>query len=413
MSTLAEFIIVSDADNRPPMLDKPMYESWKSRMELYIQGKDHGRIILNSVENGPLIWPTVEQEDGIVWLKTYDELSDKEKLQADCDLKATNIFLQGLPPDVYSLVNHTKFPKRYGTELSYLCKAHHCQSKNVRFAYVNYDQLYAYLEQHEAHANEARLMRERFPNPLALVANYHQPLSHFNNYHSQLPLLNSGLVDLTFLPGDDPIACMNKTMSFFSVVFSPCYPSTNNELRSSSNPRNQTTVQDGTITIQQVQGRQGQNVVSLGSQGNASGLRGNTSGQVKVVKCYNCQREGHMARQYTQPKRRRDAAWFKEKVLLVQAQAEGKELDEEQLAFLADPGVADGQVAQTITDNAAFQTNDLDTHNSDCDDISYAKAVRMANISSYESNVLSEVPYSNTFQNDMMNQSVQELQYYE
>nr|GEW85556.1 hypothetical protein [Tanacetum cinerariifolium] len=73
--------------------------------------------------------------------------------------------------------------------------------------------------------------------------------------------------------------------------------------------------------------------------------RGNTSGQVKVIKCYNCQGERHTARQYTQPKRRRDARQFKEKVLLVQAQAEGKELDEEQLAFIVDPGVADGQVA--------------------------------------------------------------------
>ncbi|GJV07548.1 zinc knuckle CX2CX4HX4C containing protein [Tanacetum coccineum] len=91
MSTLAKFMIVVGADNHPPMLDKPMYESWKSRMELYIQRKDHGRIILNSVEKGPLIWPTVEQEDGTVRLKTYEELSNKEKLQADCDLKATNI----------------------------------------------------------------------------------------------------------------------------------------------------------------------------------------------------------------------------------------------------------------------------------------------------------------------------------
>ncbi|GJU99443.1 hypothetical protein Tco_1328714 [Tanacetum coccineum] len=55
-----------------------------------------------------------------------------------------------------------------------------------------------------------------------------------------------------------------------------------------------------------------------------------------------------MARQCTQPKRRRDATWFKEKVLLVQVRAEGKELDEEQLSFLADPGVVDGQVAQMI-----------------------------------------------------------------
>nr|GEX41112.1 hypothetical protein [Tanacetum cinerariifolium]GEX98012.1 hypothetical protein [Tanacetum cinerariifolium] len=56
------------------------------------------------------------------------------------------------------------------------------------------------------------------------------------------------------------------------------------------------------------------------------------------------QGEGHMVRQCTQPKRRRDVACFKEKVLLVQAQAEVKELDEEQLAFQTDPGVTDGQM---------------------------------------------------------------------
>ncbi|GJX76918.1 hypothetical protein Tco_0323729 [Tanacetum coccineum] len=50
------------------------------RMELYIQGKEHGWIILNSVENGPLFWPTVEQEDDTIRLKTYEELSNKEKL---------------------------------------------------------------------------------------------------------------------------------------------------------------------------------------------------------------------------------------------------------------------------------------------------------------------------------------------
>ncbi|GKE78674.1 hypothetical protein Tco_1544794 [Tanacetum coccineum] len=106
MSTLAEFMIVAGADNRPPMLDKSMYESWKSRMELYIQGKNHGWIILNSVENGPLIWPTVEQDNGTVRPKTYEELSDKEKLQADCDLKAT---------DKYGYIkNHKKTVKKIG-----------------------------------------------------------------------------------------------------------------------------------------------------------------------------------------------------------------------------------------------------------------------------------------------------------
>nr|GEY84447.1 zinc finger BED domain-containing protein RICESLEEPER 2-like [Tanacetum cinerariifolium] len=90
------------ADNRPSMLEKDMYDSWKSRMELYMLNRPHGRMILESVEQGPLIWPTVEVE-GVTRLKKYSELSIAEAIQADCDVKATNIILQGLPPEVYAL----------------------------------------------------------------------------------------------------------------------------------------------------------------------------------------------------------------------------------------------------------------------------------------------------------------------
>nr|GFB70333.1 retrovirus-related Pol polyprotein from transposon TNT 1-94 [Tanacetum cinerariifolium] len=51
-----------------------------------------------------------------------------------------------------------------------------------------------------------------------------------------------------------------------------------------------------------------------------SGSRG-TSGRQRVIICYNCKGEGHMAKQCTKPKRKHDAEWFKDKVLLVQAQA--------------------------------------------------------------------------------------------
>nr|GEX77553.1 zf-CCHC domain-containing protein/RVP_2 domain-containing protein [Tanacetum cinerariifolium] len=71
-----------------------------------------------------------------------------------------------------------------------------------------------------------------------------------------------------------------------------------------------------------------------------------TAGQPRVVKCYNCQREGHMARQCTQPKRPRNAAWFKENLMLAKAQEAGQTLDEEQLAFLGDPGILEAPVAQ-------------------------------------------------------------------
>ncbi|GKB47899.1 hypothetical protein Tco_0898652 [Tanacetum coccineum] len=109
-NTLAEYMILSSADNRPPMLDKDLYDSWKSQMELYIQNREHGRMIHESVEHGPLIWPT-DEENGVIRTKKYVELSVVEKIQADCDMKATNIILQCLPSDIYSLVNHHRVAK--------------------------------------------------------------------------------------------------------------------------------------------------------------------------------------------------------------------------------------------------------------------------------------------------------------
>ncbi|GJW06758.1 hypothetical protein Tco_1569181 [Tanacetum coccineum] len=92
MTTLAEFMIIAGADNRPPMLEKSMYDSSKSSIELYMENRENGRMILNSIQNGPLVWPTI-QEDGTTRTKKFEELSVTEKLQADYDLKATNIVL--------------------------------------------------------------------------------------------------------------------------------------------------------------------------------------------------------------------------------------------------------------------------------------------------------------------------------
>ncbi|GJX20302.1 hypothetical protein Tco_0222979 [Tanacetum coccineum] len=86
-------------------------------------------------------------------------------------------------------------------------------------------------------------------------------------------------------------------------------------------------------------------------------------------------------------------------------------MDEEQLAFLTDPGIPDGQAAQTtIPNTTAFEIEDLDAYDSKCDDVSNAKAVLMANLSIYGSDVLSEVPHSETSHNDMGNQSVHKMQ---
>ncbi|GJR47997.1 retrovirus-related pol polyprotein from transposon TNT 1-94 [Tanacetum coccineum] len=309
------------------------------RSKLLFGTLENRRMILNSVQNGLLVWPTIFEEDGTTRTKRYKELSLVEKLQADYDLKATNIVLQGHPSDVYAIVNHPKVAKEIwdrvklliqGTKLSLQEKECKLYEEFDKFSFVkgeplyhlppewskfvtdvklardlhttNCDQLYSYLEQHESHANETRLMRKRYQDPLAFVAN-----------------LTSQAVPI-FNQGDDPIACINKAMAFLTVIASLRFLSMNNQLRTSSNPRNQATIQDDRVTIQQVQGRQGQSYAGTSYKGNATSYGGNNAGgQTRV-------------------------------------------------------------------------TEDLDAYDSDCDDVSNAKAILMANLFNYGSDVILEKP---------------------
>ncbi|GKC91210.1 hypothetical protein Tco_1151859 [Tanacetum coccineum] len=154
MTTLVENVIVAGADNRPPMLDKSMYNSWKSRMILYIKGKEHGRIILNSILNGPLIYGTIKV-DGVTRTITYEELLDKEF----ASVKGESLH-------------------EYYMRFAQLINDMHTVGMTMQQVQVN-------TIEHEAHANEVRLMRERFPDPLALVANYHHTPSYQNTHQAQ------------------------------------------------------------------------------------------------------------------------------------------------------------------------------------------------------------------------------------
>ncbi|GKF32458.1 retrovirus-related pol polyprotein from transposon TNT 1-94, partial [Tanacetum coccineum] len=126
--------------------------------------------------------------------------------------------------------------------------------------------------------------------------------------------------------------------------------------------------------------------------GYTPGASGSNSGKQRTVICYNCKGEGHMSKQCTKSKRKRDDSWFKDKVLLVQAQVSGQILHEEELAFLADPRILEGQATQTvITHNVAYQADDLDAYDSDYDKLNTAKVALMVNLSHYGSDALSEV----------------------
>ncbi|GJU77218.1 hypothetical protein Tco_1274288 [Tanacetum coccineum] len=188
-------------------------------------------------------------------------------------------------------------------------------------------------------------------------------------------------------------------MAFLSTAFASSYPPTNNQLRTLTNSRNQATIQDGKVTVHNVQGRQTQSYASTGTKGNAIGIwvnrnMGNvTANQSKVVRCYNC----------------KDTASSS-------SRGGGVILDEEQLAFLADIGERDdsGLDTQALTTTAIFHTDDLDAFDSDCDEAPSASAVLMAKLYAYDSNVPSKVPNHDTYQdNNVIVQSVQEMQYSE
>ncbi|GJU77915.1 retrovirus-related pol polyprotein from transposon TNT 1-94 [Tanacetum coccineum] len=116
MANISEDIQCARSDTHPLMLDKTDFESWQQRIRLYCLGKDNGVNILKSIDKGPFkmgkfIEILAEGTKGALHLgperdRVFADLTPEEKERFKADIHATHILLQGLPKDIYILINH-------------------------------------------------------------------------------------------------------------------------------------------------------------------------------------------------------------------------------------------------------------------------------------------------------------------
>ncbi|GKC28961.1 hypothetical protein Tco_1036255 [Tanacetum coccineum] len=348
MANLSEDIQCAGSDTRPPMLDRTDFASWQQRIRLYCRGKENGVNILKSIDEGPFqmgtFWETLTEGD------------------------------EGLPKDIYSLINHYTNAKDIWNNVKMLLEGSELTKEDRE------SQLYDDFEHFHQHKGEtihdyyvwfAKLINDM--RNIKMTMSRMQLNSKFVN--NMLPewgrfvtavKLNRGLRDSNY---DQLYAYLKQHEAHANE----------NKMITSSNPRNQATVQDGRVVVQNVQGRQnrgqGNNARGAGTAGYGGALNrvGNANpGQARQIG--------------------------------------GVALDEEQLLFIAggqDNAIDEDVDEQPVQDLAlnvdnVFQADDCDAFDSDVDEAPTAQTMFMANLSSadpvydeagpsYDSDILSEV----------------------
>ncbi|GKE42469.1 hypothetical protein Tco_1469753, partial [Tanacetum coccineum] len=285
---------------------KTDFASWQQRIQLYCREKENGVSILKSIDEGPFQMGTTRdtlakgiedaQQLSPKRARLYSDLSPEDKDRMQLNLK----FVNNMLPEWGRFITTMKL------------------NRGLRDS--NYDQLYAYLKQHEVHANENKMILDRFTqhivDPLALMSN----VSHQQYYSQTSTTLPSIIVPPHFTDNtqfdsglsltDNLIEKLTNTLALLTQSYKTYLPQINNQLRTSSNTRNQAIVQDDRVVVQNVQGRQnrghGNNArgASAAGYGGAQNRVGNANpGQARQIKCYNYNGIGHIARNHTQPKR--------------------------------------------------------------------------------------------------------------
>nr|GEU91723.1 reverse transcriptase domain-containing protein [Tanacetum cinerariifolium] len=288
---LLESILNTGSESRPLMLNKENYVPWSSRILWYAKSRPNGKLIHNSILNGPYVRKEIPKPGDanreITITKTFhlqidDELSDKELKQIEADDQAIQTILLGLPEDIYAAVDSCKTAPEIWLRVQQMMKGSDIRIQEKKAKLFNewerftsneresiesyyprflklmndlkrnkhfpekiatdYTQLYGFLKYNQKEVDELKAERiAKTQDPLALMANSnnpyvfpapHQDQSSFNQNYLQQPMPNPK--DIT-----DSTTAMNMALALMAKAFKLNYLTpTNNNQRISSNPRN-------------------------------------------------------------------------------------------------------------------------------------------------------------------------------
>ncbi|GJX41854.1 retrovirus-related pol polyprotein from transposon TNT 1-94 [Tanacetum coccineum] len=302
--------------------------------------------------------------------RTYDDLDDNEKKRFNVDVRATNIVLQGLPKDIYKLINHNIEAKAIwdnvkmllaGSELTKEDRESQLYDEFERFKMLPGENINEYYVRFHKLVNDMRNIRMTMPN-IQLNSKFVNNMSPEWDRFVIAVKLNKGLKETNHEQLYAYLKQHEKHAAQDRLIIERITLPTNDPLA----------------------------FVSTGFGGTQNRVGDANAGQGKPIKCYNCNGIGHITRNCTQLKRPQNSDYFKDKMLLMQAQENGAVMDEEELLFLVgeQPNTFDADVDnQPIRDLARnedniFQEDECDAFDSDVDDEPTAQSIFMANLSS-------------------------------
>nr|GEY33893.1 integrase, catalytic region, zinc finger, CCHC-type, peptidase aspartic, catalytic [Tanacetum cinerariifolium] len=326
-------IYAAGSESRPPMLNKENYVPWSSRLLRYARSRPNGKLIHNSILNGPYVRQMIPElgdanrEVNVTetfHLQTDDELSEKKLKQIEADDQAIQTILLGLPEDIYAAVDSCETAQEIWLRVQQMMKGSDIgiqekkaklfnewerftsnEGESIESYYHRFLNLMNDLKRNkhfpEKIASNLKFLNNLQPewsrhevdelkaeqlaktqDPLALMANSnnpyafpapHQDQSSFNQNYLQQPMPNPE--DIT-----DPTTVMNLAIALMAKAFKLNYSTpTNNNQRISSNPKNRHIAQPGMNIGQdrkiQMNAVQNIRIQNIGNQNGLIGVQGN------------------------------------------------------------------------------------------------------------------------------------------